>query len=40
MPILDVEIVLGPGESLHPELAGELADRAGKVFGARLERPG
>ena len=34
MPILDVEIVLQPGESLHPELAGELADRAGEVFGA------
>ena len=34
MPILDVEIVLQPGESLDPELAGELADRAGAVFGA------
>ena len=34
MPILDVEIVLEPGESLRPELAGELADRAGEVFGA------
>jgi phenylpyruvate tautomerase PptA (4-oxalocrotonate tautomerase family) len=34
MPILDVEIVLQPGESLRPELAGELADRAGEVFDA------
>ena len=34
MPILDVEVVLQPGESLRPELAGELADRAGEVFGA------
>jgi phenylpyruvate tautomerase PptA (4-oxalocrotonate tautomerase family) len=34
MPILDVEIVLEPGEALRPELAGELADRAGEVFGA------
>ena len=34
MPILDVEIVLEPGESLRPELAGELADRVGEVFGA------
>ena len=34
MPILDVEIVLEPGESLHPELAGELADSAGEVLGA------
>ena len=34
MPILDVELVLEPGEALRPELAGELADRAGEVFGA------
>jgi phenylpyruvate tautomerase PptA (4-oxalocrotonate tautomerase family) len=34
MPILDVEIVLEPGEALRPGLAGELADRAGEVFGA------
>ena len=34
MPILDVEIVLGPGESLDPAPASELADRAGEVFGA------
>jgi len=34
MPILDVEVVLEPGEALRPELAGELADRAGEVFGA------
>jgi len=36
MPILDVEVVLEPGEALRPELAGELADRAGEVFGASL----
>ena len=34
MPILDVELVLEPGEALRPELAGELADQAGEVFGA------
>jgi phenylpyruvate tautomerase PptA (4-oxalocrotonate tautomerase family) len=34
MPILDVEVVLEPGETLRPELARELADRAGEVFGA------
>jgi phenylpyruvate tautomerase PptA (4-oxalocrotonate tautomerase family) len=34
MPILDVEIVLQSGESFRPGLAGELADRAGEVFGA------
>jgi len=34
MPILDVEVVLEPGEALRLELAGELADRAGEVFGA------
>jgi len=32
MPILDVEIVLRPGESLRAGLAGELADRAGEVL--------
>jgi phenylpyruvate tautomerase PptA (4-oxalocrotonate tautomerase family) len=34
MPILDIEVVLEPGEALRPELAGELADRAGEVFDA------
>jgi phenylpyruvate tautomerase PptA (4-oxalocrotonate tautomerase family) len=34
MPILDVELVLEPSEALRPELASELADRAGEVFGA------
>ncbi len=34
MPILDVEIILRPGESLNRELAAELADRAGQVFGS------
>ena len=35
MPILDVEIVVGPGEILSPDLAGRLADRAGSVLNAR-----
>lgn len=34
MPILDVEIVLRPGENLRPNLASQLADQAGEVFGA------
>ena len=34
MPILDVEIVLRPGESLNRGLAAELADRTGQVFGS------
>ena len=34
MPILDVEVVLGPGESLRPELARELADGVAEVFSA------
>jgi phenylpyruvate tautomerase PptA (4-oxalocrotonate tautomerase family) len=34
MPILDVEMVLEPDEAPRPELAGELADRVGEVFGA------
>lgn len=32
MPILDVELIVGPGESLRPGLAQELADAAGEVF--------
>ena len=34
MPIVDVEIVLRPTETLREGLALELADRIGKVFGA------
>ena len=34
MPILDVEIVLKPSEMLSRDLAPELANRAGEVFGA------
>jgi phenylpyruvate tautomerase PptA (4-oxalocrotonate tautomerase family) len=34
MPILDVEIVVRPNESLPRELAAELANRAGEIFGA------
>jgi hypothetical protein len=34
MPILDVEIVLKPEESLREGLAGEIADRAGVIFGS------
>lgn len=34
MPILDVEIVLRPGETLPPALAADLADRAGAIFGS------
>ena len=35
MPILDVEIVLMPGESISPELASQLADAAGKALASR-----
>jgi phenylpyruvate tautomerase PptA (4-oxalocrotonate tautomerase family) len=34
MPIVDVEIVLPPGESPPPGLPAELADRCGQVFGS------
>lgn len=34
MPILDVEIVLKPGERLRDGLAGEIADAAGKILGS------
>lgn len=34
MPILDVEIITRPGESVDPHLAGELAQRAGAIFGS------
>lgn len=33
MPILDVQVVLRPGESLPGHLAADIADRAGEVFG-------
>ena len=32
MPILEIEIVVRPGEILRPTLAKELADAAGAVF--------
>lgn len=32
MPIVDVEIVLRPGEALRQEMAAELADELGEVF--------
>lgn len=32
MPILDVQIVLRPRESIRPKLAAELAKRAGEIF--------
>jgi len=34
MPILTVEIVTRPDEYIRPELAQELADRTGKIFGS------
>jgi phenylpyruvate tautomerase PptA (4-oxalocrotonate tautomerase family) len=34
VPIVEVEIVLGAGESLRRELAKDLADRLGDVFAA------
>ena len=34
MPILDVEIVLLPEESVRPGLAAEIADRCGQVFNS------
>lgn len=38
MPILDVEIVLRPGESPDEGLAQELAEQAGLVFGTQPGR--
>lgn len=32
MPILNIEIVMRPGENLPPGLATELADRTGEIF--------
>ena len=34
MPILDIEIVLRPDETLDDKLVLELADRAGEIFSA------
>ena len=34
MPIVDVEIVLLPGESMRSGLAAEIADRCGEIFGS------
>jgi phenylpyruvate tautomerase PptA (4-oxalocrotonate tautomerase family) len=34
VPIVEIEIVLGAGERLRPELAEHLADRLGDVFDA------
>jgi phenylpyruvate tautomerase PptA (4-oxalocrotonate tautomerase family) len=34
MPILDIEIVLLPGEMMSSGLAGEIADRCGDIFGS------
>ena len=34
MPILEVEIVVNPGEILPAGLAAEIAERAGDIFGS------
>jgi phenylpyruvate tautomerase PptA (4-oxalocrotonate tautomerase family) len=34
MPILEIEIVTRPAEVLRSDLAAEIADRAGEVFGS------
>lgn len=34
MPILDIEIVLNPGEELREGLAGEIVDAAGEILGS------
>jgi phenylpyruvate tautomerase PptA (4-oxalocrotonate tautomerase family) len=38
MPILDVELVLAPGETPVSDLAGRLADAAGEVLGTEARR--
>ena len=38
MPILDVELVLAPGETPVSDLAGRLADAAAQVFGTEARR--
>ena len=32
MPIVEIEIVLKPGEAISSEMASELADQLGKIF--------
>ena len=34
MPIVDIEIVLTPDETIPPEMASELADQLGEIFGS------
>jgi hypothetical protein len=34
MPIVDLEIILKPEESIPSELASELADELGRIFGS------
>jgi hypothetical protein len=34
MPIVDLEIVLKPQETISSELASELADELGRIFGS------
>lgn len=34
MPIVDIEIVLQPDETIPGELASELADQLGEIFGS------
>jgi phenylpyruvate tautomerase PptA (4-oxalocrotonate tautomerase family) len=34
MPIVDIEIVLRPGESLPGDVAAALADNLGRIFGS------
>jgi hypothetical protein len=34
MPILHIEIVKHPGEFIHPEIARELTNRTGEIFGS------
>lgn len=34
MPILHIDIVTRPGESIRSEVAQELADRTGEIFGS------
>ncbi|MGW8251943.1 MAG: hypothetical protein ACWGO1_14985 [Anaerolineales bacterium] len=34
MPVLELEIVTPTGETLHPKLAKQLADRIGEIFAS------
>src|SRR5688572_3749402 len=38
MPILDIELVLQPDERLPANLASELADAIGRVFGSAAQQ--